>query len=373
MDASLMSFTSGAIALYMAPMEKQDCLKYHVLPTHPVLILDENHAAPIYSYNCMVITTKVEKYFGYKIFMNTLDPKWRRMGVVCPERIYSIPKNCLKEILGFAPANFVKKCKEAFMYTIGMSDKIPDYYLGDPMAMEYLNAGSGNVPVEHGGRHCNIGDFSELEVAVDQPPVSPSPEGIIRKVPQSVELDYHEEDMPSDIAPAEVECPRERTEESISSNNTTEIKIDQKPMTFDRKEMIERRAIGPVNVSKKIADAFNMLTDDEIYEIWAGRMTGYRLMKAGYVKSNSGANSLMSYALYRITDKKEELCAMCQNDPKFLQFIGSGYYTAFRCLSLEECNRMRLGIASYQAYCKAFEIDFRKTYLGELATAKLIK
>ncbi len=395
MDASLVPYVSGAIVLYKSPLDKKESIAKHILPTHPVLVLDTNFAVAPYSYNCMCITSKLEDYFGYKIFMNTLDPRWRKMSLICTERIYNIQKSDLYEILGFAPASLVEKCKKAFMYTIGMTDEIPEYYRSNDLCMQYLTCGESNEPATPHGQKAIHGDIKDLNTTAYDIPIFPNESGIIYQPSYRVSIDDHKQDLPESCIPTPTEnedpqsIPPEELEEQLPSeggevalNDTPDDDFEQAKdsssgskkgrLCQDMKEKIEARENGKVSVSKEMVETFNHLESDILYSMWMNRVSSYKLNKDGFAPSYYMAQKLVDYAQYRIQSKKDEMIQGIIDGSMSLKFLGDAFMVAFRCMTQAEAKKIRLGVTTYQTYCKYYGIPFEKTYIGELVANKLI-
>ena len=188
MEASLHPYSRGAIVEYVAPFDKKVCQRNRILGSHPVLILNVATGSPSSSVQCMMLTSKVDSYFGYRIYMNTLDPKYRRFSVVCTTKIFTIEKCHLRTVLGYASAGFVEKCLNAYLFELGLSQEIPDYYQQSPLTMAYLQAGEPNIPRTPEGFHIkgsSLDMFERLNVASEQKPRTPDLAGVRGVIPRS--------------------------------------------------------------------------------------------------------------------------------------------------------------------------------------------
>lgn len=147
MDASLFPYTPGAIVRYVAPYtSKQTCGSIGVPSSRPVMVVGGMRCGPTSRVQCMILTSQTESYYGYRIFMNSIERGMQKFSIVCPQEVYPIQIKYLHEIYGFAHPLFVRKCLDAYMFELGLSDKVPEYYTGDDHIMRWLNMGNANVP-----------------------------------------------------------------------------------------------------------------------------------------------------------------------------------------------------------------------------------
>ena len=107
------------------------------------------------------------------------------------------------------------------------------------------------------------------------------------------------------------------------------------------------------------------MSSDSLYAIWMERVSSYRLHKKGILKSYYTAEKFLQFVRYRIQVSKENLINGIKDGTIELKYLTDGFYIPFRCLSLEELNKLHIGITLYEAYCKAFEIPFENTFVGE--------
>ena len=147
LEASLQPYARGAIVAYTAPLDRKECIDIGFPSSHPVLILDSNYSTPKSTVQCFLLSSKLDSYYGYRIFINSKSHKYGgKWSVICCREMYTIRKNCLGEIIGFATPALVDKCVQGYLFEIGASTEIPDYIRRDRMAYDYYNAGAGNSP-----------------------------------------------------------------------------------------------------------------------------------------------------------------------------------------------------------------------------------
>lgn len=146
MEASLHPYAPGAIVEYLAPFDKKTCQRNRILSSHPVMIVSSTLPVPSSSVQCMMLTSKADSYYGYRLYMNTLDAKYRKFSVVCTTKIFTIEKCHLRAILGFTSPGFVRKCLMSYLYELGLVEEVPEYYRKSPIAQDYIEAGEPNIP-----------------------------------------------------------------------------------------------------------------------------------------------------------------------------------------------------------------------------------
>lgn len=381
MEASLMQYPQGAIVMYTCPFDKKTAKSHGVLPSHPVMILDKQAAGTIYSYNVMCLTTKLDEYFGYKIFLNTLDQRWRRMSLICPERIYQVRRTDLGAILGFAPPSLVEKCKKAFLYQIGATDEIPEYFQENEMAIKYLTAGEGNTPEKPKCYRTVVGsDLSSLNIAAYAQPVAPSTDGLILVKPQFESVDEGAapimapvsepaENAPKDDKSVKVEPTQESKFDDTNgpSNDaaSSSLEIKNIPLTMDIRDRITHREIKHVPYNEEMQKILASFNDDQLYAIWMERISAYRLHKSGIVRSYYYGEQFLQYVRYHIYSRIEKLKEAVNDGSIQLRYLSNAYYLAFRCMDITDIQQIKLGFVTYVAHCKMYGIPFESTFIGE--------
>lgn len=148
MEASLMPYCQGAIALYDPPYAQEHIDKYHLYPKHPVLIASRNFSETTFEYMVFPITSKIDKYCGYRIFINNNDAGDSfngKMSVIRTDVMQCIDRRHLSAVFGYAPPELVDKCLKAYAWHIGLSTTMPEYILEDQRRYDYTTAGEANV------------------------------------------------------------------------------------------------------------------------------------------------------------------------------------------------------------------------------------
>ena len=147
LEASLQPYVRGAIVNYNSPLDRATCIEIGFPATHPVLILSSNYATPMATVQAFVLSSKLNRYYGYRIFINSRNQKYGgKWSVICCREMYTIRKAYLGEIIGFAPPALVDKCLRAYMFEVGASNDMPDYLRNDQMARDFYGAGYSNTP-----------------------------------------------------------------------------------------------------------------------------------------------------------------------------------------------------------------------------------
>lgn len=147
LEASLQPYCRGAIVKYTSPLDRATCIEIGYPATHPVLIVSSNYSTPMATVQAFVLSSKLNRYYGYRIFINSRSQQYGdKWSVICCREMMTIRKNYLGEILGFATPALVDKCLKAYAFEIGLTNEMPDYLKDDRMVRDYYEAGRGNVP-----------------------------------------------------------------------------------------------------------------------------------------------------------------------------------------------------------------------------------
>lgn len=147
MEASLMPYCQGAIALYNPPYDEAILSKYNLFGKHPVMIATKHFTETTFEYMCFPITSKIEKFCGYRILLNNTGagPLAGKMSVIRTDVMQCIDRRHLYSIFGYAPPALVERCLMAYAWHMGLSDEVPEYVTEDLRRMEYYLAGETNV------------------------------------------------------------------------------------------------------------------------------------------------------------------------------------------------------------------------------------
>lgn len=147
MEASLMPYCQGAIALFNPPYDEVALDKYNLFGKHPVMIATKHFTETTFEYMCFPITSKIEKFCGYRIMINnsSAGPLAGKMSVIRTDVMQCIDRRHLYSIFGYAPPALVEKCLAAYAWHMGISDEAPEYVTEDLRRMEYYLAGEPNV------------------------------------------------------------------------------------------------------------------------------------------------------------------------------------------------------------------------------------
>lgn len=431
MEASLHPYIQGAIVEYVAPFDKKVCQRNRILSSHPVMIVSDNLATPSTSVQCMMLTSKVDHYYGYRLYVNSLNTNYRKFSVVCTTKIFTIEKAHLRAIIGFVSPAFTRKCLMAYLYEIGLTDQIPEYYQKANLAMEYINAGECNVPTEpECFRIPNMpnGSFSRVNIASDSGMRFAHPNGMKGVVPrvivnpneydsyyyESMTMDENEDDTdaversqkehhpepPMDDPSKtvyEVDAnlnPLDRSSETNGANDDTsdavEITVEKGEIVNPKeprasadavlnetyKSAIEERDGRDLELqfkaSDKLSSLMENLTEDDRYRIWLYRVSQANLVKEGKANSSYLAKKLMTLSNHLIKKDKEYIINGVLNKTLNLKFLASRYFLAFRCMTLRDIYDIKMGVATYFNYIQLYNYKPDESYIGELQAANLL-
>jgi mRNA-degrading endonuclease toxin of MazEF toxin-antitoxin module len=434
-------YTRGAVVVYNAPFKKEVCERYGILASHPVLIVNAVTPGPRKNYQCMMCTSKVDKYPGYRFFMNAANPKNRMYDVIRCNQIFTIETAQLGQIIGYLPPALVEKCVKAYGFEIGLNNEIPEYYANDETAMGWLNAGEVNVPKQPDAYKVPgqpVGSHKKITVATAYSPRTTSDTpfsvgGITTTQPitvddarefipgdeetsssmggptttvfsqKSVSEEVAEEEAASKMPEKAQETPMvtapeiKQDEVHINEPNakaevhalavkdledepTLEF-ISHRPetqpndtlLTPEDKQMIEETRQYPyIKKTDIITKGLPMLTMDDKYDIWMGRLSGYALIKRGIANSSYAAKQLMMYVNFNTKTQKDRLVDGVYHHNIDLQYLGEAYMLAFRVMTVSDVRDIKMGLTAYETYAKKFGMDIEKTYIGELRKANLI-
>lgn len=484
MEASLWPYAQGAVVCYTAPFNQDVCHRYGVLPTHPVLILDAVTTAPKRCYQCMVITSKIDRYPGYRLFMNVVNPKYRKYGVIRCNQIFTIEASRLGHLIGYIPPQLIKKCINAYAFEIGLTDVVPEYYKGDTYE-EWLNAGEANIPdrpdaftmkdmpddarkditvatayaprvtadpttlasvritqpltindaqeyhpinskpqqprvsmtSEHIAELANAPTLTPVDKRIPSDPITvcrdfeddpgaedpidtaeesedPVIEEVAERVAHAVETMFDDdgdteepelikksdelqelrstEDMMEDARQRDSSNTDERLRHIIANQDPIIDRSDSKHMlTADEKQRLETRSYPVTKKTPTYEKSLKLLTDEDRYEIWMGRLTPAELAERKIVSKKS-ALGFVKYVLYEIYSLKEYLVnAICAHDIH-LQFLSDKFMVPYRVMTPDDVHDVKMGLAAYESYALSFGISMNDTYIGELRNSHLL-
>ena len=409
MEAALHPYIQGAIVEYIAPFPRDYCQKHGVLPTHPVMIVSSNMASPSSTIQAMVLTSRVNSYYGYRIYMNSDNNRYQKFSVVCTTKIFTIEKSNLRKIIGFVSPSFVRKCLLSYAYELGLTDEVPEYYRNSHLAMEYIESGEANIPKNPEAYQIPVlplGTFSKLNIASDNRIKGDSMAAVKTVMPRIIvnpnEYDsyYYDDELESSDEPKnesgdpsdsilgidedDNEVKEWTVSEEDSKNHMVEKgnAVDSKAtirtslvLSAELKEAIDARDLQDIE-EPKTSDAVKILmdnlTEDDRYLMWICRKSQTQLMKEGKAPSLYIAKKLMSYSNHMIKKLKTELINNLIEKKMNLRFMSDRYKLAYRCLTFSEIKSIHMGVPTYLSYAKSYQINSEDTYLGELSTNGLL-
>ena len=409
MEAALHPYIQGSIVEYIAPFPRDYCQKHGVLPTHPIMIVSSNMASPSSTVQAMVLTSRVNSYYGYRIYMNSDNNRYQKFSVVCTTKIFTIEKSNLRKIIGFVSPSFVRKCLLSYAYELGLTDEVPEYYKNSHLAMEYIESGEANIPKNPEAYQIPVlplGTFSKLNIASDNRIKGDSMAAVKTVMPRIIvnpnEYDsyYYDDELESSDEPKnesgdpsdsilgidedDNEVKEWTVSEEDSKNHMVEKgnAVDSKAtirtslvLSAELKEAIDARDLQDIE-EPKTSDAVKILmdnlTEDDRYLMWICRKSQTQLMKEGKAPSLYIAKKLMSYSNHMIKKLKTELINNLIEKKMNLRFMSDRYKLAYRCLTFSEIKSIHMGVPTYLSYAKSYQINSEDTYLGELSTNGLL-
>ena len=410
MEACLQQYIPGAIIEYTAPYPKPTCQKLGIPSSRPVLIVGVSPAHPASDVQAMILTTSLD-YYGFKIFMNTLNPKTRKMSTICPNKIYTIERKYLGAILGFITPSLLEKCRQAYAYEIGLTDKAPPYYTGDSLCSQYMSAGEVCIPQNpepfRSHNDTTPKTYIDSNIAFDAKMIMAGTDGA-RKCgktyieliePQDLPVEPVEPELVEEEEPVADESPneteeREPVEFTISDpaeeEQTPEEMRSQEPkigyggpvsmadirarsssgkITAELKTAIESRQYEAVSISQSMKDMAGLLTDDERYDIFTYRMSTTAVARRLHTTAYT-AKKVMTYVINGIVKTKNDLIEGVLNGSFNLKFIGERQIVAFSLMSLDEIRDIKMGVATYHSYAKLYNL--KRTLISELQVEGLL-
>lgn len=419
MEACLQQYIPGAIIEYTAPFPKATCQKLGIPSSRPLLIVGVSPAHPGSDVQAMIITTSND-YYGFRLYMNTLNPKTRKFVTICPNKIYTIERKYLGAILGFITPALLDRCRAAYAYEIGLSSQPPAYYTGDSLCSQYMAAGELSIPKNpepfrshtditprtyieaniafdakmlgtgiDGGRKCGK-TFIEL-LEEQEPPVEPvNPE--LAEESEEAEIPQEEAEIEGEKAteterePAEftitdpAETPATPADEPIRSEpkigyggpvSMADIRAraSSGKITAELKQAIESRQYEAITNAENVKDLAFSLTDEEKYDIFTYRMATASVAKRLNI-TNYMAKKVMTFVINGIIKTKNELIEGVLNGSFNLKFIGERQIVAFSLMSLDEIRDIKMGVATYHSYAKLYNL--KRTFISELQVEGLL-
>lgn len=151
MEAKLMQYTQGMICSYHSVIKKDTPIAEQTgdITAHPVMIVSARPQFIPTSYvQCMMLSTSYENSFGYRIYLNSNSPAYNGWSVICSTKIFNLPTFRLGECLGFAPPQLVQKCLKGFLFELGLTDEVPEYYANHPVYSEMIRSGEAHIPID---------------------------------------------------------------------------------------------------------------------------------------------------------------------------------------------------------------------------------
>lgn len=413
MEASLALYTPGAIVRYDAPFKKQVCDNYGIPASHPVLILNRS-TVPDNSWQCMIVSSQIDRYYGYRLYLNTMDPTYKRMSVICTNHVYTIQRKYLRDILGFIPPYLLEQARQAYAYEIGLSSVIPSYYQNDETCVNWINAGQPNLPeipnpfdLKEGGidagRQVAIATYTR-PYSKDESGISPLPvrgslanpsldPQTIHNLPISTSFvsppNTPDFDMESTRSTAPAPDPNPGPEKggvpdptgAAPGNGDTE---QEQPKSEARKrhkfpgmcmelyERIEAHEIPSFTKMMSLRGMMDGLTKDMQFDIFMRKYNGLDLYQLKLAGSRRAGENLIGAMIHRIEKDKADLISGALDHTMNWKMLADRYVPALRAMTTTEIHDVKMGQAVYFKILEVYELKPEQSYIGMCEAAGIM-
>lgn len=403
MEASLTTYIPGTIVRYDAPFNKKICAQYAIPSSHPVLILN-TPTLPSPNFQAMIISSKVDNYYGYRLFLNTTDTTYKKMSVICSNQIYTINRRYLHDILGFISRELLEKVLKAYAYEIGLSMELPEYYANDETCISWIGAGQPNIPDKPNPFDLKVGGVEagrNMPIAVHTRPFNDTQAGIVSVVartphvsaepvdPREIETELPVEgnagadfDFDKEIKGTEKEVPgtnppKAAPEEDGNAPEQQESATARKQrvthkfpkMCQELYERIEAHEIPKYTPVANLQKFIDRLSVQQKYDIFMRKINGYDLMSKGVVPTRRNGEHLIGATVKRIEDDKAYIISGALNGTINWRILADRYVPALRCMTVKEIHDVRMGQETYFEIVQTYEIPRNATYIGECEAA----
>ena len=399
MEASLTMYIPGAIVRYDAPFKKKVCDQYGIPSSHPVLIMNQT-TIPDSSFQCMLVSSQVDRYYGYRLYLNTTDPTYKRMSVICTNHIYTIERMYLRDILGFIPKDLMERCRRAYAWEIGLSDVMPDYYQADETCVGWINAGQPNVPdvpnpfdLKEGGVEAG----RQIAIAVAHRPYKPGIDGItnfplrarmvnptidqqvIHGMPISTQFSSGTEednsgefDMEDGRSTAPAKDPLDGNEppkppEEVPPETTPRKRQTHKfpRMNWELFARIENHAVPPFVKYKEMRDYIAKVPLEKQFEIFMRKHNGLDLYNLGLAPSRRIGDAMIGFLIKRIEDDKVTILDGVISGSMNWKRLANRFIPALQAMTIREIREIHMGKDKYFEILDVYGIARHQSYIGE--------
>lgn len=378
MDSAMLNYAPGAVVIYSAPMERKACQINGVLPSHPVVIVS-TQTLPSNTVQAFTITSS-SRYYGYKIFMNSALHYDTKISTIVCTAVHTIEKKFLKDIIGFISPRLLRKCLDAYLFELGLSDNIPEYYQSSPEALKFINAGDPNIP--ENPLFLPLNGFSGTVVATDTRMQRSGISNIPVVDPIRISLNENDMDemdnshdafLPASNLHApdvdDVNNSKETDEEKPSSKIVPSVELGEtrikeykvyKVFSIDTKNFIEEREKSIDAIPSEIN-----VTDDMAFRIFICQVTQAEIVRLGMAKTPYTAKKIIRTVLHHIRARKNELINGVCAKTIDIRFLPARYNLAFRCMTVDDIRSFHMGTSTYMNYAKGLGIESASTYIGK--------
>lgn len=403
MEASLSMYTPGTIVRYDAPFKKKVCENYGVPASHPVLIMSQT-TIPDSSFQCMIVSSQIDRYYGYRLYLNTMDPTYKRMSVICTNHIHTIQKKYLHDILGFIPKDLLERCRQAYAWEIGLSDQMPDYYEKDETCVGWITAGQPNIPdmpspfdLKEGGVEAG----RKVAIATGYRPYKAGAEGITnlpsynRMVNDSIDpqvvhgMQISTQFLPPDAEPSpdkefDMEAGRGKAPEQDPLAGTQppgQGKSEDAPpppaepkkrqthkfprVNWELFTRIEKHQIPTYTKIAGMSEMIRKLTPAIRYDIFMRKHNGLDLHNLGLVPSRHVGDAMIGEVIKRVEEDKNAILDGAVNGSMSWRMLADRFVPALRAMSIREIRQIHMGKDKYFEILELYGFQKHECYIGE--------
>lgn len=378
-------YPAGTIIEYKAPFDKETCQKYGILPTHPMLIIGRERV-PYRGYQCMCISTNIRHFTGYLIDLcdqaNTMGWNKRcQASVIGTSQVYTIDIKQVGKVLGFVPPELLKAVREAYAYEIGLTDVVPpcrvDIYdkpsivanecivKGDERRVSFVRVndhiykeGSPEIPSEDQSETNEQDNAAPKEYTI---PATSSP--VVMK--------------PVDDTSAKAkEAIKEVIDDALTPNKSaincfSDSSFDDGIDTVKSSDKRTYRNLYNVflttkfeKVSQTIETAADAITEEDVFKIVTGLISGRDMVKLGY------GSVATCYRIRNVLIRRVQKAIPKTDSSRFLamKYKGGNVYdrVAIRVLVPEWFAFNKSDINAYKHYFDAQKVDTVIKILGRI-------
>ena len=401
MEASLSMYTPGTIVRYDAPFKKKVCENYGIPASHPVLIMSQT-TIPDSSFQCMIVSSQIDRYYGYRLYLNTMDPTYKRMSVICTNHIHTIQKKYLHDILGFIPKDLLERCRQAYAWEIGLSDRMPDYYERDETCVGWITAGQPNVPdmpspfdlkeggVEAGRKIAIASGYRPYKAGADGITNLPSYNSMVNDAidPQVIHgMQISTQFLSPDADPPaagefDMEAGRGKEPEQDPLSGTQPPEPEQpagdKPVEPKKRQThkfprinwelftrIENHQVPTFTKVAGMSEMIRKLNPSTQYDIFMRKHNGLDLHNSGLVPSRHIGDAMIGAIIKRVEEDKVTIIDGTIAGSMNWKYLADRYIPALRSMTIREIRQIHMGKERYFEILQSYGIQKHECYIGE--------